>query len=36
MKLSIQGTQFELFDISSDPDETRNLAELPQHAELLK
>ncbi|MDB4687438.1 sulfatase [Akkermansiaceae bacterium] len=32
----IQRPQFELFDISSDPDETRNLAELPKHAELLK
>ena len=27
---------FELFDISSDPNETRNLAEMPEHAELLK
>jgi len=32
----IQRPQFELFDISSDPDETRNLAGLPEHAELLK
>jgi len=36
VKSYIQRPQFELFDISSDPDETRNLAELPQHAELLK
>ena len=36
VKSYIQRPQFELFNISFDPDETRNLAELPQHAELLK
>ncbi|MGJ8696645.1 MAG: sulfatase family protein [Verrucomicrobiaceae bacterium] len=32
----IHRPQFELYDISSDPHETRNLATLPQHTALLK
>jgi N-sulfoglucosamine sulfohydrolase len=31
----IHRPQFELFDLENDPDETRNLAGLPEHAELL-
>lgn len=32
----IHRPQFELFDLEEDPDETTNLADLPQHAELLE
>ncbi|MEZ6138025.1 MAG: sulfatase [Pirellulaceae bacterium] len=32
----IQRAKFELFDLQEDPDETKNLAELPEHAELLE
>ena len=32
----IQRERFELFDIENDPDETTNLAEKPEHSELLQ
>ena len=32
----IHRPQFELFDLTNDPDETKNLALLPEHAELLQ
>ncbi|MEM7479340.1 MAG: sulfatase/phosphatase domain-containing protein, partial [Planctomycetota bacterium] len=31
----IQRAQFELFDLENDPDEVENLADRPEHQELL-